>query len=179
MSLFGCYFHRSMLCSSTKVATRWFVRHLENLRATTLLFNNIYFWSRVMLQLGGSTVSQMRHKGQKRAKVLVYKYIWKMYIVLRQPSLRYIGFSLILYSEMTRALFSDETESEQQKKKTPQNLPTGIAVGALVVLDHQFFSSFLKAINTFWVPILLDCHCGNQMTSQRNNNGNVAKRFEM
>ena len=103
-----------------------------------------------------------------------------MYIVLRQPLLRYIHFSLILYSEMTRALFSDETESEQKKKKkTPQNLPTAIAVGALVVLDHQIFSSFLKAINNFWVPILLDYRCGNQVTLQRNNNGNVAKRCEM
>ena len=56
MSLFGWYFHRYMLYSSTKVATRRFVRHLENLGTTTPLFNDIYFRSRVMSQLGGSTV---------------------------------------------------------------------------------------------------------------------------
>ena len=44
-----------MLYSSTKVATRRFVRHLENLGTATPLFNDIYFRSQVMSQLGGST----------------------------------------------------------------------------------------------------------------------------
>ena len=57
MSLFGLYFHRSMLYSSTKVATRWFVRHLENLGTTTPLFNDIYFRTRVMLQLRGHCIN--------------------------------------------------------------------------------------------------------------------------
>ena len=56
MSLFGLYFRRSMLCSSTEVAMRRFDRHLENLRTMTPLFNDIYFRSGVMSQLGGSTV---------------------------------------------------------------------------------------------------------------------------
>ena len=56
ISLFGLYSHRSMLYSSTKVVTRQFVRHLENLRTTTSLFNDIYFQSRVVTQLGGCTV---------------------------------------------------------------------------------------------------------------------------
>ena len=49
------YFHRSMLNSSTKVVTSRFVRHLENL-GTTPLFNDTYFRSRVMSQLGGCNV---------------------------------------------------------------------------------------------------------------------------
>ena len=55
MSLFGLYFHRSMLYSSTKVETCSFICHLENL-GTTPLFNDIYFRSQVMLELGGCTV---------------------------------------------------------------------------------------------------------------------------
>ena len=56
MSIFGLYFAKPMLFSSMKVATRRFVRHLENLRPTTPLLNDIYVRSRVMSQLGGSTV---------------------------------------------------------------------------------------------------------------------------
>ena len=56
MSLFGLFFHESMLYNSTKFATSRFGRHLENLRTTTPLFNDIYFRSRVMLLLGGCTV---------------------------------------------------------------------------------------------------------------------------
>ena len=56
MLLFGLYFHRSMLYSSTKVATHRFFSHLENLITATPLFNDIYFRPRVMWHLGGFAV---------------------------------------------------------------------------------------------------------------------------
>ena len=72
MSLFGLYFHRSMLYSSTKVATRRFVRHLENLGTMTPVFNDIYFESRVMSQLGGCTVvSYLTREGFRKREILV------------------------------------------------------------------------------------------------------------
>ena len=56
MSLFGLYFHMSMLYSSTKVMAPQFGRYLENIRTTTPLFNDIYFRFLVISQLGGCAV---------------------------------------------------------------------------------------------------------------------------
>ena len=61
MSLFGLCFHKSMAYSSMKVATRRFDSHLQNL-GTTPLFNDTYFRSRVMSQLGDSTVFSLTLK---------------------------------------------------------------------------------------------------------------------